>query len=53
MEGDWSPSRLVVLEFDSVEHAKAWYYSEEYAGPKAMRHNTATTNAIFVEGMQR
>lgn len=51
VEGDWSPSRLVILEFDSVEQAKAWYYSEEYSGPKEMRHNSATTNAIFAEGM--
>ena len=51
VEGDWNPSRLVVLEFESVEQAKAWYYSNEYAGPKEMRHNSATTNAIFVEGM--
>ena len=50
VEGDWNPSRLVVLEFDSVEQAKAWYYSEEYAGPKKMRHDSATTNAIFAEG---
>ena len=51
VEGDWNPSRLVILEFDSVEQAKAWYYSEEYAGPKEMRHNSATTNAIFAEGI--
>ena len=51
IEGDWSPSRLVIVEFDSVEQAKAWYYSEEYAGPKEMRHNSATTNAIFAEGI--
>ena len=51
VEGDWNPSRLVIVEFDSVEQAKAWYYSEEYAGPKEMRHNSATTNAIFAEGL--
>ena len=51
VEGDWNPSRLVVLEFDSVDQARAWYYSDEYAGPKEMRHNSATTNAIFAEGM--
>ena len=51
VEGDWNPNRLVILEFDSVEQAKAWYYSDEYAGPKEMRHNSATTNATFVEGI--
>ncbi len=51
VEGDWNPPRLVIVEFDSVAQAKAWYYSAEYAGPKEMRHNSATTNAIFVEGL--
>ena len=51
IEGDWNPSRLVIIEFDSVEQAKAWYHSDEYAGPKGMRHKAATTNAIFAEGL--
>ena len=51
VEGNWNPRRLVILEFDSVERAKQWYYSQEYAGPKDMRHRSATTNAIFVEGV--
>ena len=51
VEGDWNPSRLVVIEFDSVEQARAWYYSEEYAGPMAMRHAAAETNALIVAGV--
>ena len=51
IEGDWNPSRLVIIEFDSVEQAKAWYHSDEYAGPRDMRHKAATTNAIFAEGL--
>ena len=31
LEGDWHPSRLVILEFESVEQAKRWYHSDEYA----------------------
>ncbi len=50
VEGEWNPRRLVVVEFDSVARAKEWYYSEEYAGPKAIRHSSARANAIFVEG---
>ena len=51
VEGDWNPARLVIVEFDSVERAKEWYYSQEYAGPKEMRHRSAATNAIFVAGV--
>ena len=24
LEGDWTPSRVVVIEFPSIEQAKAW-----------------------------
>ena len=51
VEGEWNPQRLVILEFDTVEQAKKWYDSEEYAGPKVMRHNSADTNVIIVEGL--
>ena len=51
VEGEWNPRRLVIIEFESVARAKEWYYSPEYAGPKDMRHQSANTNAIFVEGL--
>jgi uncharacterized protein (DUF1330 family) len=51
VEGDWSPKRLVVLEFPSLEQAKAWYESEEYSRAKAIRHQSARSNLIFVEGV--
>ena len=51
LEGDWSPQRVVVLEFDSVERAKAWYDSAEYREPKALRHRTAKAKMILVEGV--
>ena len=50
LEGDWTPGRFVVLEFPSVEQAKAWWNSEEYRGPKALRHQHAESKMIVVEG---
>ena len=50
IEGDWAPKRLVVLEFESVERAKQWHDSEDYRPVMEMRHRTAITNAIIVEG---
>lgn len=49
-EGDWQPKRIVVLEFDSLARARQWWDSEEYRGPKALRHRSATTRMIAVEG---
>lgn len=51
VEGDWRPMRLVVIEFPSVEQAKRWYDSPEYAPLKAIRRRTARTNGVLVEGV--
>jgi uncharacterized protein (DUF1330 family) len=51
LEGDWQPQRIVVLQFDSPQHAKDWLNSEEYREPRKMRHRTARTNMILVEGV--
>lgn len=51
LEGDWSPKRFVVVEFPSVEQAKAWWGSTEYAEAKALRQATANTQMIVVEGI--
>jgi uncharacterized protein (DUF1330 family) len=50
LEGDWEPKRLVIAEFPSVEQAKAWWSSAEYAEAKALRQATAKTQMIVVEG---
>lgn len=50
LDGDWTPRRLVVLEFDSVEQAKAWRNSPEYAEAKKVRERCARSNMIVVEG---
>ena len=51
LEGDWSPKRFVIVEFPSVEKAKAWWASEEYAEAKALRQATAETQMILVAGI--
>jgi uncharacterized protein (DUF1330 family) len=51
LEGTWFPRRAVILEFPSVEKAKAWWASAEYAEGKALRQACATTNMIIVEGV--
>jgi uncharacterized protein (DUF1330 family) len=53
LEGDWSPKRFVMVEFPSVEKAKAWWDSPEYADAKALRQATAKTQMIVVEGFEQ
>jgi len=52
LEGDWQPGRIVIVEFPSLEKAKAWWSSEEYAPAKALRQATAYTRMIAVEGIE-
>ncbi len=51
LEGDWKPKRIVVLEFETAQRAKEWLNCEEYRQPPKMRHRTAKTNMILVEGV--
>ncbi|MFT3719217.1 DUF1330 domain-containing protein [Pseudorhodoferax sp.] len=50
LEGAWSPRRLVILEFPSVEQARAWIDSPEYAPARRLRQLSAVSNLILVEG---
>jgi uncharacterized protein (DUF1330 family) len=51
LEGDWQPSRIVVLQFESAEQARNWLNSPEYRPAKELRHQTAVTRSIMVEGI--
>jgi uncharacterized protein (DUF1330 family) len=51
LEGDWTPNRIVILEFDSAEMAKKWLDSPEYRRSRSMRHQAATSRTIVVEGV--
>jgi len=49
--GRWKPGRFVILEFPSVQRAREWWGSELYAPIKKIRHETATSEMILVEGV--
>jgi uncharacterized protein (DUF1330 family) len=50
LEGTWQPARLVVLEFPTMERARAWWGSPEYAAAKALRQRCAQTEMLLIEG---
>lgn len=51
LEGDWSPRRVVVIEFPSLEAAKAFYDSPEYQAARALRAEAATIDMLAVAGV--
>ena len=52
LEGERQPHRTVVLEFPSVEQARAWWDSPEYSAAKPFRRKAATSSFILVEGVE-
>jgi uncharacterized protein (DUF1330 family) len=51
LEGDWSPTRVVVLKFPSLEKARAFDASPEYAKARTSRQGAAVMRMILVEGV--
>ena len=47
-DGTWCPARMVVLEFESLAKAKAWYNSPEYQAARAFRLGGAGENELVI-----
>ena len=42
---------VMLIEFDSMEAAKAFYESDEYTAAKAIREMAAKTDLLMIEGI--
>ena len=51
LEGDWSPQRVVVLEFPDMAAAKAFYASPIYQQAMLARHGAAILKMVAVAGI--
>jgi uncharacterized protein (DUF1330 family) len=52
VEGSWHGDQTVVLEFESVDAAPAWYESEAYQKAAKLRQAAADCNAVIVAGFE-
>ncbi len=50
-EGDWTPRRIVLIEFPSVAAWEAFYNGPVYQGLKAIRDEVSSARLVCVEGM--
>ena len=50
LEGNWHPERVVVIEFPSMEDARKFYDSPEYAAARAARQGVSDFDVVLVEG---
>jgi uncharacterized protein (DUF1330 family) len=51
LEGDWRPTRVVLVEFPDLETAKRFYESEQYRAAIKLREGAANLNMVAVQGV--
>ena len=50
LEGEWHGPRTIIVEFESLAAAQAWYHSPEYQAVIPLREGAVEANGVFVEG---
>lgn len=51
LEGTEQRDRVVIIAFDSMEKAQAWYNSPEYTKLRPIRQKSATSRVFIVDGV--
>ena len=51
LEGDGDPKRMVVMEFPSLEAARAFYESDDYREAQKIRLASSRGRLLLVEGL--
>jgi len=52
LEGTWDYTKSVLVEFNTVEEFKAWYYSDDYQKILKYRLRAAKCDTILLEGLE-
>ena len=52
LEGGWTSQRVAILEFATLEQARAWYDSPEYRAARKIRDGASRTRILAVAGVE-
>ena len=52
LEGSWSYTRTVLIEFPSTADVNAWYSSEEYQALAQHRFSSSSANVVSIQGLE-
>src|SRR3954462_14228800 len=52
-EGGWTPKRLAIVEFPTMEQALKWYDSPEYRPLLELRERASSARVVIVEGLPK
>jgi uncharacterized protein (DUF1330 family) len=50
LEGEWHGTRTVIVEYESVEKARAWYDSPSYRAALPLRQAASDCNVVIASG---
>jgi uncharacterized protein (DUF1330 family) len=51
LEGDWTPRRMVMLEFPDMATARRFYDSPEYVEARRVREGAARLRMVLADGL--
>ena len=51
VEGEWPATRTVILSFESMGDAQAWYDSAAYQAIVAHRHRASSADFVLLRGL--
>ncbi|MBN9062471.1 MAG: hypothetical protein BGP06_20320 [Rhizobiales bacterium 65-9] len=51
LEGGWRPTRFFVVEFDSYDKAREFYFSDDYQAAVKQRQASSNSKAFLVDGV--
>ena len=49
--GNWSPNRIAILQFDSLDQVHGWLGSPEYTALDDIRSRSSNINMVVVDGL--
>lgn len=52
IEGDWSPERMVIIEFPTRENAEQFLADAEFQQLAKIRHKTTNSRLVLVDGAE-
>jgi uncharacterized protein (DUF1330 family) len=53
MAGDWHPKRIVLIEFESLDHVQEFFSSPDYLALAPLREQSTSSRTIIAEGLER
>lgn len=51
VEGNWTPHRVVVIEFEDLDHAHGFVNDPNYVRLAEVRNSSSVTSTVIVEGV--